>query len=178
MTDLVREYTTALFELVSEEGVVDTVTQDVACVADALKKSPAYLDILAMPNIDIAEKKKIIKRTFSKAHPHLLHFLMLLTERGYAKEIPACLAAYDEFRLSAEGIRRAVVESAVSLTPEEKKALTDTLANRFRCKIELVEKIDASLIGGARVYVDGRLLDGTVRHRLDGIAARLTSTVL
>ncbi len=178
MTDLVREYASALFDLACEEGVVDIVLADVSCVENALAESPAYLDILVMPHIDIADKKKTLTRTFGDAHPYFLNFLCLLTERGYARHIPACLSAYKDLYRAANSIKCAVAESAVPLTEEEKGSLVDTLSRRYACSIELIVKINPALLGGVRVSIDGQLLDGTVRHRLDGIAARLASTVL
>ncbi len=178
MTDLVRAYTEALHDLTREEQVDDVCMADVLVIEDALANAPAYLDILVTPHISVEEKKQVLARTFRAAQPYLLNLLMMLTERGYAREIPACLAAYGELYRAARNIKRAVVESAVALTEEEAQQLTDALSERYHCKIELIRKHDPSLLGGARVTVDGELLDGTVRHRLACLAARLASTVL
>ncbi len=178
MTDLVREYATALFSLTEEEGATEEVLSDTTVILSSLAAAPDYLRILFSPHIDNDEKHAVLTRTFRKAHPHLLHFLMLLTDRGYAREIPACLEAYEVLYRDANGIKRAIAESAVPLTNEERERLTKTLSRRFACTVELVEKVDPALLGGVRVTIDGKCFDSTARHHLDGIRDRLSSTVL
>ncbi len=178
MSDLVREYATALFTLTEEDGVTDAVLADIAVLREALEASPDFIRILTSPNLSLPDKHKCLQRTFGEAHVHLFHFLCLLTDRGYAREIPACLAAYADMYRSARGIKIAKVESATPLTEEEQARLIQTLSRRYACEVELEQHVDTSLLGGVRVTIDGNLQDGTVRGRLHRLKKRLAETVL
>ena len=85
---------------------------------------------------------------------------------------------YLSLRREARGEVEALVETAQPLTQEEKTALTAALSKKSGKTVLLTERVNPALLGGARVYLEGRLLDGTMRRRLDGIGERLRSTVL
>jgi F-type H+-transporting ATPase subunit delta len=178
MSEVAKEYAGALFALSEEEGLSDQIYQEVDCVAQVLRENLRYLSLLSSPSLTGDEKKHTVKRVFGHAHPYLLHFLQLLTDRGYAREIPACLEEYRRLWRDSRGIVLARVESAVKLTDEERTALIAKLSERLGKKVEVEEAILPALIGGVRVWVDGQLFDGSIRTRLDGIKARLADTVL
>ena len=71
-----------------------------------------------------------------------------------------------------------MVETAMPLTDGEKAALADALSHKYGTTVTLRETVDPRLIGGIRVYIEGDLLDDTLRHRLDDIGGRLSETVL
>ena len=96
-------------------------------------------------------------------------FLSLLCERGKIRELPDCVREYDLLL----GVRRrtstATVVSAVALTEEEKQKLQKKLEAFCRRRVVLVCRCDPSLIGGITVTVDGQVLDGSLKRRLQDV---------
>ena len=178
MSEIAKEYGRALFELAREDGIEDEISEEVACIADLFKKEPAYLKLLKTPGIPVSEKTEAVKTAFRGCREVLLNTLCLLISRGYAREIPETLGVYLSLRREARGEVEALVETAQPLTQEEKKALTAALSKKSGKTVLLTERVNPALLGGARVYLEGRLLDGTMRRRLDGIGECLRSTVL
>ena len=68
-----------------------------------------------------------------------------------------------------EKIAHATVTSAVELTEEEKNRLIAGLEARERCRVQGEYRVDPSLLGGLIVEVEGKILDGSLRHRLSEI---------
>ncbi len=178
MSELAQEYAGALFALSEEDGISDELREQVACTAALFAENRDLTRLLSSPSLTLAEKQACVTRAFGAVHPHLLHFLLLLTERGYAQSIPACLDEYVTLWRRSRGVAVAVAESAVPLTDKQKKALTAQLSHRYGKTIELIERVNPALIGGVRVTVEGELLDNSIRARLDGVRARLSETVL
>jgi F-type H+-transporting ATPase subunit delta len=65
------------------------------------------------------------------------------------------------------------VESAVSLTEAQQQALTDTLAGVIHKTPILVVRVKPELIGGLIVHIGDRVLDTSVRTRLQHIRTQL-----
>ena len=59
--------------------------------------------------------------------------------------------------------------SAVPLKDEEAEALRIGLEKKFSRKVTLRCAVDPGLIGGMRVEIDGRVIDGSIRNKLDKI---------
>jgi len=65
------------------------------------------------------------------------------------------------------------VESAAPLEPGERTALEEELARRYGRAVETAFAVEPALIGGMRVRVGSDVYDGSIRARLDAIAAGL-----
>jgi F-type H+-transporting ATPase subunit delta len=72
------------------------------------------------------------------------------------------------------GILRARVTSAGELGVKDKKAIGDELEKQTGKKVELTVDVDASLIGGLRTEIGGRLFDGSIKTQLKRIENTLT----
>ena len=80
-----------------------------------------------------------------------------------------CLSAYGEARSTIEG---------APLTPDETRALTARLEQTTGGRVSLETQVDPSLLGGLVVRVGDRLIDGSVRGRLERLRNRLISGAL
>ena len=96
-------------------------------------------------------------------------FLHVLTGKGHIRQLDACIKAYAELHDSARKLATAVVTSAVELTDAEKDKLKAKLEQRLGRTIRLECSVDPSLLGGLVVQVDGRIIDGSLKHRLQEI---------
>ena len=76
------------------------------------------------------------------------------------------------------GIAEATATSAVPLTEAQAEALKQKLEKLSGKKISLSLKTNPSLLGGVRVELEGKELDGTVKGRLDGLSRKLDSLTL
>jgi F-type H+-transporting ATPase subunit delta len=73
---------------------------------------------------------------------------------------------YRDLQREQRGESEALVTSAVPLTEAEQEALRTKLEKRFGRKMLLKCEVDPSLLGGIRVETEGRVLDGSLRARL------------
>ena len=124
------------------------------------------------------EKKESIGRVFGTLHPHVVALLCLMTQRGHGGELKETAAAFLELYRQARGICLAHVESATPLTDWERDSLREALSKKYKKTVELSLTLNPALLGGVRIRIEGQLLDGTLRGRLDGIRHALEETVL
>ena len=179
MTSTARLYGGSLYELAAGEGLADVLLEQIGEVRKIFRQNPDYVRLLAEPSIPKKERTELIEAAFgSQAERYLLNFLKLLCERGILNEYAGCC---DEFvrRYNADhNIAEAAVTSAVKLSGEQMSALQKKLEQLTGMQIRLTQITDASVLGGLRVELEGRQLDGTVKGRLSGISRKLNEVMV
>jgi F-type H+-transporting ATPase subunit delta len=167
MRQISKEYASALFAIAEEKDCVRGWADVLAEIDGILRDEPRYLDLLASPEIPPEERKTLLKQSFGGiAEDEIINFASLMCRRGHAKLLPEAIAHYRRLADIRARTRVANVVSAVPLTEEEKKRLTAALEKRSGMKVTLSCAVDASLMGGMVVEMDGRVTDGSVRTRL------------
>ena len=162
-----KDYATALFTLAAEQGNVNLYAIALRTAAEA--SSAAYLDVLSSPAVPLTERLAMIDEAFGSLPQHVVSCLKLLCEHGHIRSLAACAEEFE--RLSREAANRTVaaVTSAAPLTDEQKTALCRRLEQVIGKGIDPVYTVDASLIGGVVVEVEGKTYDGSVKHRLHDV---------
>ena len=170
MSGISKEYASALFELAREGGNEEVIGEGVRYVAAVISAEPSILDFLTAPNIPKRERIGVIENALKGHIPeYVLSFTQLLCENGYIREIGKCAAEYEELLNAARGLSTARVVSAVELTEDEKRQLNERLSAKSGRKIRLECSVDASLLGGLVVTLDGKVIDGSLKHRLNEV---------
>lgn len=167
MTRIAREYAEALFALARETGEVQAFADGLAVMRDAFAGEPEYLELLSCPKLPIEEREALLEAAFSGAVAEsVLSLAQLLCAKGHIREFEACAREYERFAEAFASVSKARVVSAVPLTDPEKEALTKKLEKISGHVVAAQYEVDASLLGGAAVYMDGAVIDGSLKHQL------------
>lgn len=176
MTDIGRNYGLALYTLAKEEGLEETIAQQLTALADGFSREPDFIKLLHSHNLTKQERYDIIDTSFRETcHSYVVNFLKLLVEKGYVKHFSQCCEAYrDQYNLD-HGILPVRAVTAAPLTGEQADRLTEKLSQLTGKTVQLTNRIDANCLGGIRLDYDGKQLDDTVAHRLERIRALLNT---
>lgn len=167
MTDIGREYGTALFSLALEENRVKEYYSELLTVKAVITENPEYIDFLSSPSIPVSERCDAVASAFSDVlSENLLSFVQLLTEKGHARSFYECIAEYKKLLDESERVSVAKVTSAFSLSETEKSNIKSKLEKVSGRKVTLECTVDEKLLGGIVVEIDGKVMDGSIRHRL------------
>ena len=170
MTQTSREYAEALFELALNDGNLEEVSQALTLIEGEFAENPGYTALLASPALSREERKASLQAVFGDRIPKTaLLLLQMMVSRGHARQIGDMIGAFRALEMARRGESIARVTSAVELTAEEKDALRQRLTALFGRNMILRCTVDPALIGGLRVEAEGRILDGSLRSRLNQI---------
>ena len=170
MTHTDREYAEALLELAEEEGKTAEYAAALDETERELKENAGYLKLLASPAIPREERMQALDDAFRDRIPlSMLMLLRLMVYRGHARSLLPMMACFRDLVRERRGESVASVQSAVPLTAADQNALREKLEKRFGRKMILKLEVDPALLGGVRVETEGRVLDGTLRTRLQEI---------
>ena len=179
MTQTSRLYGGSLYDLAAEEQLTDVILTQMLQVRELFQENPDYMYLLKEPSIPLEERKGLIETAFgSQAERYLVSFLKMLCERSLLGDYAGCCDEFTRRYNVDNGIAEAVVTSAVALSDEQLEALKEKLEKVSGKRISLIQKVDASVLAGLRVELEGRQLDGTVNGRLAGISRKLNEVIV
>lgn len=179
MTQTARLYGCSLYELAASEALTDVLLAETEEVRTIFRENPDYVRLLSEPSIPKKERTDLIEAAFgNQVQRYLVNFLKILCERNIMNEYAGCCEEFVRRYNADHNIAEATVTSAVPLDDAQMKALTEKLEKLSGKKISLRQVKDPSVLGGLRVELEGRQLDGTVKGRLSGISKKLSEIVV
>ena len=179
MTETAKMYGGSLYDLAAEEGLETRILGELDEVQKLLKQNPDYLRLLSTPSIPKKERCALLDEAFrGQVHLYVLNFLKILCEKGTLRELSGCARAYRIRYNQAHGILEATAISAVPLTEQQRAALHAKLESLTGKTIDLKTKVDAKVLGGIRLDIEGTELDGTVQNRLAALRRDIASVTL
>ena len=179
MTEAGSVYGQALYDLAASEGLSKAILDQLEVLRQSFEKEPDFIRLLCSPALTKEERCQILDDSFrGKLQLYVLNFMKILTEKGYMRHFSDCCAAYRDCYYRDNGILPVRVVTAVALTADQQKRLSEKLTAITGKTIALDPRVDADVLGGIRLDYDGKRLDDTVAHRLSAIGNTLKNTVL
>ena len=173
-------YGDALFELALEQNELDSVAEQVDVLAQSFAENPELLKLLTHPKISKEEKISVIENIFKgRFSDDIVGFLVIITEKDRGAEIENILSYFMAKVREYKKIGVARVTSAVELTKEQKSRVEKKLLQQTSYeKFEVDYSVDASLIGGMVIRIGDRVVDSSIRTKLDNMAKSLRKVSL
>jgi F-type H+-transporting ATPase subunit delta len=173
-----RRYAEAAFEIAVRDGTVDAWRRELDG-ATGVVGDPAIAEPVRNPAIPTNLREEAIRKGLgSVVSEPVLNLILFMVRRGRIEDLPRVAAEFQRLDDQRKGIIHAVATSATPLEPLEAKALTARLEQMTGRKVELAVETDPSILGGIVVRVGDRLIDGSVRGRLERLRSQLVSGAL
>ena len=172
---LAGRYANALFELAQDQKAVDTVSTDLASLSRALETSPDLARLVRSPVFSAADHAKALKAILEKMGANALttKFVLLLAEKRRLFILTQAIAAFETLLARSRGETEAEVTAARALSDGEVAELKAVLKSKLGKEPRLHSKIDPTLLGGLIVKVGSRMIDSSLRTKLDGLRAAM-----
>lgn len=162
-----RNYAEALFELALADGEPELYCEALNEFAGVIEAEKDFQLFLETPLLEPSVKKRVIGDVFADRIPaRVLHFLYVLIDKRRARVLRQIA---DEFTaLVDEHFGRLLVEITTASEPDEalRADLRERLGSLLEREVIPRYRVDPRLIGGVIVRVGDRIMDGSVRHRL------------
>jgi F-type H+-transporting ATPase subunit delta len=131
---------------------------------------------LSSPQLSDARRFDLISALCGQTLPApVAELLKVMIENGRLAALPEVAAQFHALKNAAEGVADCLIESAFPMNTGEVAGLLAALAKKFPLQLKPEVRVDPQLIGGVRVTVGDRVLDSSVRARLEAMQARLTA---
>ncbi len=172
-----RRYAEAAFEIALRDGTVEAWRRELDAAAVILG-DPTVLRALENPAIPLESRAGLVTALEATISRPVLNLIALMIRRGRIEALPRVAAEFRRLDDQRNGVTTAIATSATPLESAEVSALTGRLEEMTGGRVELDLRVDPSLLGGLLVRVGDRLIDGSVRGRLERLRNQLVSGAL
>jgi F-type H+-transporting ATPase subunit delta len=171
---LARRYAAAIFSLAQAGNALDQVGSDLESVASSIERDPLAREFFVAPVIQRDVKERVINASFGgRISEVALHSVLLLVRKRREALLPTIVSEYRKMQLQARGEEPLTVTTALQLDFNELRGLVERLERLYGKKFEVKQVVDPKLIGGVRILMGDRRVDGTVSGRLENLARTL-----
>jgi len=162
-------YAEALYSLACEEDKIEEIEEGYRQVVSVVAEVPEFNSFFAHLLVPREAKMKLFETAFPKLSPYLSSLFFLLVRNKRETYLSLIYKEFIGLRAEAEGVTRAEAIVARKLSTTDHARLVSSLGRAMGCQIELEERVDAGLLGGIRIEIGGKVIDGTLRAKLGGL---------
>ncbi len=170
-----KTYGDALFELATEEDQVDMLFEEVTALRQILKENEELNNLMNHPKIAKEEKLHVMENIFSgRVSKELTGFLSLVIMKDRYGEIDHIFRYFIDRVKAMKGIGIAYVTTAAELKDSQKQQIVDKLiATTAYKEMEIHYAVDSKLIGGMLIRIGDRVVDSSVKTKLEELQRQL-----
>jgi F-type H+-transporting ATPase subunit delta len=167
-------YARALLEIAQAETVIQRIEEELFRLRELLKSNPNLLEFLKDPNVTREGKRQALAELFQgRVHSLVLNALITVSDNDRANRLPAII---EEFIALAAASRQKVsgeIITAIKLDDAMLARLSAELSRITGKSVQLFQKVDPAILGGAIIQVGEQVIDGSLRRKLNQIRENL-----
>lgn len=174
-----NRYSEALFDVAIELNKVDEFHKEINILYSIFKEEKDLMILLTHPRISKDKKKELLDTLFKeKISIELVNFLYILIDKGREKEVLEIIDAFNELYNDYKGILKVTAISAVELKEKEEQRLISELNKLLNKDIVLSKEVDPSIMGGLVIKTKDKLIDASIKGKLNRLNDRLSNIVV
>lgn len=174
MSETVKVYSDALFQLSLEENLLDVIHDNLKSCADIFNSEPEFLKILSSPIISSQEKISMLQAVFQdNCNELVFNFMCLLAEKNRINLFCEIQKDFTKQFNRANNMLEAEVITYIPLTEELRKKVIDKLSMQTGKKVSITETVDKSILGGIIIRYDNTIIDDSIKTKLQELSKQL-----
>jgi F-type H+-transporting ATPase subunit delta len=169
-----RPYAEAVFKLAAEHNALAAWSDAIANI-DGVVADSRVQACISDPKVSAQQLEALVLGVIGdKLSGDARNFVQVLVQNSRLDLMPLIREHYEALKREKEGVLEARIISALPMSDEQVKQLVAQLETKYQRKVTAQVETDASLIGGVKIVVGDKVIDATVRGKLDAMAAALT----
>lgn len=172
---IARPYALAAFDLAKSAGELKGWSDMLQMIA-AVTSDATMQDLISNPSVS---RDKLVGLILDVCDTHLdkqgQNFVRVLGENKRLNIVTEIATIYEQHRAEAEKVIEAEVVSAFALSDAQQMQFTEALKKRLGRDVNLVTRVDESMVGGAVVRAGDLVIDGSVTSQLHKLSHALMS---
>jgi F-type H+-transporting ATPase subunit delta len=175
VSGVAERYARALFDLALEEKAIDAAETDLARIEAIMNESEDFMRLVKSPVFTAEEQLAAVSALLDKIGMSGIvgNFVRVVAQNRRLFSLPGIIKAFRKILSVHRGEQVAEVTSAHPLGNDDLAALKASLKEALGKDIAIQAKVDADILGGLVVKVGSRMIDSSVRTKLNSLKIAL-----
>ncbi len=167
MNQIAQTYAEALFSLGLEEKKLTKLQDEGKALSEIIHDNEDFLLLIDSRFMSREERQDIASKILKDFDEDIVSFVKVLIANNRTNYIKDVLEAFNSLCNEYKGVKEGLIYSAFPLNKETINKIKNKISQIEGMDVELLSRIDPSLIGGVKVVINSHVYDGSIKNQLE-----------
>ena len=167
MNQIAQTYAEALFSLGLEENKLTKLQDEIKALSEIIDDNEGFLLLLDSRFLDRNERKEMSDKILKDFDNDIVNLIKVIIDNNRIEYIKDILQAFNSLCNEYKGVKEGLIYSAFPLNKETINKIKQKISQIEKMDVELISRIDPSLIGGVKVVINSHVYDGSIKNQLE-----------
>ena len=167
MNQIAQTYAEALFSLGLEEKKLTKLQDEGKALSEIIHDNEDFLLLIDSRFMSREERQDIASKILKDFDEDIVNFVKVLIANNRTNYIKDVLEAFNSLCNEYKGVKEGLIYSAFPLNKETLIKIKNKISQIEGMDVELISRIDPSLIGGVKVVINSHVYDGSIKNQLE-----------
>ncbi len=167
MLELAQNYASALLSIAIDDNKVIDYQKEVKELRKIIKDNPDLILLLDSRFLGVEERMGNVETLLKGFSPDIINFIKIIIKHNRVIYLDDILEAFNSLCNENQDIVEGLIYSAFPLGEETLLKIKNKISQIENHEVDLIPKIDPSLIGGVKVVINSHVYDGSIKNQLE-----------
>lgn len=173
---IAKKYARALFKAAKESNNIEKYYKELIDIEEILKNKDVY-KIFVNRSIYLKQKMNFIDEILNGFDKEVVNFIKLIISKHRELIFDEIFDEYTKMYMDYNGIINVTLVSAHPLDANVTNNIRNRLESNFKKKVNINHMIDQSILGGLKIIIGNKVIDGSIKGKLDTLLKNLEKAV-
>ncbi len=164
---LAKNYAEALYSLSLDNNNYLELQSEMKALKQVIVENNEFVSLLCSSFLSLEEKEEIIDKVLNGFNEDIRSLLKVICKNRRAAIIPNVIEEFNSLVNHKRGILEGLVYTIYPLKEKELKDIESKISEIEKVPCELKNIIDATIIGGVKVAINGHVYDGSIANKIE-----------
>jgi len=167
MLEIAQNYASALLSIAIDENKVVAYQKEVKELSKIIRDNPDFLLLLDSRFLTVSERKEKVSEILVNFSTDVINFIKIIVEHNRVNSLEDILQAFNTLCNENQDIVEGLVYTAFPLEEETLLKIKKKISQIENREVDLITRIDPSLIGGVKVVINSHVYDGSIKNQIE-----------
>ena len=167
MLEIAQNYASALLSLAIDDNKVIAYQEEVKELRKIIRDNPDFLLLIESRFLSVKEREENAEKLLSNFSTDVVNFIKIIIKHNRVNYLVDILDAFNSLCNENRDIVEGLIYSAFPLEEKTLLKIKKKISEIENHEVDLIPRIDPSLIGGVKVVINSHVYDGSIKNQLE-----------